>query len=84
MKTIVIENQLAELSKYAFVAIATTFPWQQKFCESSFANCIRKPNPIFRAFIIPELFTIMLSKCRHYTPEPRFQTRNGEIWIRAI
>ena len=26
----------------------------------------------------------MLSKCRHYTPEPRFQTKNGETWIRAI
>ena len=26
----------------------------------------------------------MLSKCRRYTPEPRFQTTNRETWIRAI
>ena len=34
--------------------------------------------------MIPELFTIMLLKLHHYTPEPRFQTRNGESLIRAI
>ena len=26
----------------------------------------------------------MLAKRRHYTPEPRLQTKIGEIWIRAI
>ena len=77
-KIIFIEGQLTESSKYVFVAMVTTVPWQQSFYVSCFAHCICKPNPFFRAFVIPELFTIMLSKCRHYIPEPRFQTRNGE------
>ena len=30
------------------------------------------------AFVIFELFTVMLRKCQHYTPEPRFQTDNPQ------
>ena len=42
----------------------------------SFAHCIN--NQIFKALTILELFRIMLSKSRHYTPEPRFQTTDRE------
>ena len=31
--------------------------------------CICKPSPIFRAFTIPELFTIISAKCHNYTTE---------------
>ena len=34
-------------------------------------------NFIFNRFIIPELFTIMFSKYRNHTPEPRFSNKQG-------
>ena len=49
---------LPQLSKYAVAAIVTTVPWQ-KTPESCFADDTCKPNPAFRAFIIPKLFTII-------------------------
>ena len=39
MTTLIIkEGQLAELSKLAYVAIVTTFPWEQNFSETLFCS----------------------------------------------
>ena len=45
---------------------------------------ICEPNLTFMVFIILELFTVIVLKCRHYTPEPRLQATNRETWIRVI
>ena len=58
-----------ELSNSVFVAMAIALSWQQHFLQ---------PNLSFKALIVLYLFRIMLSKCRRYTPEPRFQTTNRE------
>ena len=46
-------------------------------------HCICEPNLTFMAFMLLELFTIMLSKCS-YTLEPRLQTTHRETLIRII
>ena len=43
-----------------------------------FDHCVHIPSFHLIAFIILELFTTMSWKCRHYTPEPRFQTANQQ------
>ena len=40
----------------------------------SFAHWIYVRNLVFTALVVLELFTIVLRKCRHYIPVPRFQT----------
>ena len=55
-----------------------------KFFKSFHIHCIYERNLSFMRLIVFGLFTIMLPKYRHYTPEPRFQTSNRETQIRAI
>ena len=43
-----------------------------------FNRCVYIPSLNLIAVIMIELFTIMSSKCHHYTPEPCFQTANQE------
>ena len=73
-----------ELSILVFVSMITALTGHQKFCKSCFPHCIHQPNVSFKALMLLGLFRIMLSKCRHYIPEPRFQTKNQETWKRAI
>ena len=70
--------QFMESSNLVFVAMVTVLARQQKFYKFHFAHCIHQRNLSFKALMILELFRIMLSKCRHYTPEPRFQTIHRE------
>ena len=51
----------------------------KKFYDSCAAQCVFELTPIFRVFIKPELSTIMLSKCLHYTPGPHFQTNIEKV-----
>ena len=83
-KFILIRGQLLGLSKLIFVVIATILSRQQKVLKSSVAHCTHKPNLSFVTITILELFTIMISEWRLYTPEPRSQTTNRETWIRTI
>ena len=41
------------------------------------------PHLIFMGFVILELFTILLSKCHNFTPEPCFKTPDLETCIVA-
>ena len=75
---IFIQCQFIELSESVFVAMITTLPRQHKLYKFCFAHCIPQPNLSFKALTILELFRIMLCKCRHYAPEPRFLTTNRE------
>ena len=54
------EDQLTEFAMLVFVAIKTTFLWNKNVSKSCFAHCIYDPNLIFTAFIILELFTILV------------------------
>ena len=47
--------------------------WEQRFLQV-----------MIMTITILELFTILISKCRQFTPEPRSQATNRETWIRAI
>ena len=67
-----------ELSNLVFVTIATALPRDQNFYKSCFAHCIHQPNLILKDLTLLDLLRLMLSKCHYYTPEPRFQTTNGE------
>ena len=72
-----------ELSKIVSVAIVTTSSWQQNFYKFCFPRYIHQPNFSFMSLMILELFRIMLSKCRHYTPESRFQTGNKKASVKT-
>ena len=71
---IFIDGLLTESSKIAFLAELRAFDGNKNFYKSFFACFMYEPNVIFSAFILLKVFTIMLSVCRHYTLEPRFQT----------
>ena len=77
-KSYIYSMSMYGIKQVSVVAIVTTLSWQQKFFKSYFTQCIHQPNLSFIALMILELFRIMLSKCRHYTPKPRFQTGNQE------
>ena len=47
-------------------------------CNFYFYNCVYILSLTLIAVMVLELFTIMFWKCRHYTPEPRFQSVNQE------
>ena len=64
-----------------FVAMVTDLQGKYNFY---FDPCVSIPSLNLIAVIMPKLFTVMFWKCRHYTPEPRFQTANQETWITAI
>ena len=76
---------IMELSYLVFVAMVAALQKAAKPFTSS-VSLIASINQIsaFKALMILELFPIMLTKCRHYTPEPRFQTANRETRTRAI
>ena len=53
--------------------MVTDSPWEQKYMYNFYFDyCVYIPSLNLIAVIILELFTIMSSKYRHYTPEPRF------------
>ena len=64
---IFIQCQFMEVNKSVFGAIVTALLWQQKFLQFCFFHCIHRPNLSFMALMILELFSIMLSKCLHYS-----------------
>ena len=43
---------------------------------------IHEPNVSFIMLIVFD-FPTMLSQCHHLTPEPRFQTENGETFVKG-
>ena len=59
------------------------FTMATKISTTSISNTVYVPILNLIAFIVIELFTIISWKCRHFTPEPRFQTANQETRIRA-
>ena len=73
-----IRCQFMESRKLVFVAMVTASTRQRKFYKFCFIHCIQQPNLRFKPLIFLELFRVTLSKCRHYTPERRFQTTNRE------
>ena len=78
------EGQFTELGKLAFVAMVTPLSRQETFYKSCFDHCICEPSLTFMAFMLLELFSIMLSKYRRSTLEPRLQIKHRETWVRAI
>ena len=47
-----------ELGNWVFVAMVTTFPREQNFCNFCFAHGIHQPNLNFKAKMIPELLEL--------------------------
>ena len=61
-----------------FVAMVTVCHGKNDKYNFYFDHCVYIPSLHLTVVITLELLTIMHWKCRHYTPEPRFQTVNQE------
>ena len=66
------------INNLVLVAMVTALPRWQKFSQVMFCSVHHQPNLSFTISMIRELSIIILSKCRQYSPEPRFQTKDPE------